>query len=67
MLAEIADLRIQAGFTFALLKLEDAGFLEAYIFFARPDEGIVRDYFPYRKVKREKLKEYWVKFVVKSK
>ena len=50
-----------------LLKLEDAGLLEAYIFFARPDEGIVRDYFPYRKVKREKLKEYWVKFVVKSK
>jgi tetratricopeptide (TPR) repeat protein len=49
-----------------LLKLEDAGLLEAYIFFARPDEGIVRDYFPYRKAKREKLKEYWVKFVVKA-
>ena len=47
-----------------LLKLEAAGALEAYLFFARPDEGIVRDYFPYRKAKRDKLKEYWLKFVV---
>jgi tetratricopeptide (TPR) repeat protein len=50
-----------------LLKLEEAGVIEAYIFFARPDEGIVRDYFPYRKAKREKLKEYWLKFVVGAK
>ena len=50
-----------------LLKLEEAGALEAYLFFARPDEGIVRDYFPYRKAKRDKLKEYWLKFVVGAK
>lgn len=50
-----------------LLKLEEAGALEAYIFFARPNEGIVRDYFLYRKAKREKLKEYWLKFVVPAK
>jgi len=50
-----------------LLKLEEAGALEAYIFFARPNEGIVRDYFLYRKAKREKLKEYWLKFVVAAK
>ena len=47
-----------------LLKLEEAGALEAYLFFARPDEGIVRDYSPYRKAKRDQLKEYWLKFVV---
>jgi len=50
-----------------LLKLEEAGALEAYIFFARPNEGIVRDYFLYRKAKRDKLKEYWLKFVVAAK
>ena len=50
-----------------LLKLEEAGALEAYLFFARPDEGIVRDYFPYRQAKREKLKQYWLKFVVAAK
>ena len=50
-----------------LMKLDEAGLLAAYIFFARPDEGIVRDYFAYRKANREKLKEYWLKFVVKAK
>jgi tetratricopeptide (TPR) repeat protein len=50
-----------------LLKLDEAGALEAYIFFARPNEGIVRDYFLYRKAKRERLKEYWLKFVVAAK
>jgi len=49
------------------LKLEEAGTLEAYIFFARANEGIVRDYSLYRKAKREKLKEYWLKFVVGAK
>ena len=49
-----------------LMKLDEAGLLEPYIFFARPNEGIVRDYFAYRKANREKLKEYWLKFVVKA-
>ena len=47
-----------------LMKLDDAGLLEPYIFFARANEGIARDYFAYRKANRQKLKEYWQKFVV---
>lgn len=46
------------------MKLDDAGLLEPYIFFARANEGIARDYFSYRKANRAKLKEYWLKFVV---
>lgn len=47
-----------------LMRLNEAGLVEAYVLFARPDEGIVRDYFAYRKANREKLKQYWLKFVV---
>ncbi len=50
-----------------LMKLDEAGLLEPYIFFARANEGIARDYFSYRKANRAKLKEYWVKFVVGAK
>lgn len=50
-----------------LIRLDDAGLLEPYIFFARPDQGIARDYFVYRKANRAKLKEYWLKFVVDAK
>ena len=48
----------------ALIKLNDAGMLESYIFFARADEGIVRDYFSYRQANQEKLRRYWTEFVV---
>jgi len=51
----------------SLMKLDDAGLLEPYIFFARANEGIARDYFAYRKANRAKLKEYWLKFVVGAK
>ena len=47
-----------------LLALNDAGLLESYILFARPDAGIARDYEQYRKSNREKLKQYWLKFVI---
>jgi len=47
-----------------LVALNDAGLLEPYVLFARPDAGIARDYFSYRKSNREKLKEYWLKFVI---
>lgn len=47
-----------------LMKLDEAGLLEPYIFFARANEGIARDYVVYRKANRAKLKEYWLKFVV---
>jgi len=47
-----------------LMKLNDAGLLEAYILFARPDKGIARDYAPYRNANREKLKRYWMEIVI---
>ncbi|MCA1628100.1 MAG: tetratricopeptide repeat protein [Acidobacteria bacterium] len=50
-----------------LLKLEEAGLLEAYIIFARPDEGIARDYEAYRQANRDKLRRYWSEVVVLDK
>lgn len=50
-----------------LMKLNDAGLIEAYILFVLPDEGIVQDYAAYRASNREKLKQYWLKFVVGDK
>ena len=47
-----------------LMKLDEAGLLEPYIFFARANAGIAQDYAAYRKANRAKLKEYWLKFVV---
>lgn len=47
-----------------LMKLNDAGLIEAYVLFARPDEGIGRDFAAYRKSNRNKLKQYWLQFVV---
>jgi hypothetical protein len=47
-----------------LMKLNDAGLIEAYVLFVLPDEGIARDYPSYRKSNRDKLKQYWAKFVV---
>jgi tetratricopeptide (TPR) repeat protein len=47
-----------------LVKLNDAGLLESYIFFTRPDGGIVRDYVGYRQASRDKLRRYWTEFVI---
>lgn len=47
-----------------LMKLNDAGLLEAYILFAKPDKGIALDYIPYRKANREKLRRYWTEVVI---
>ena len=47
-----------------LIKLNNAGLLEAYVLFARPDDGIVRDYIAYRKENREKLRRYWLEVVI---
>lgn len=41
-----------------LVKLSDAGLLEAYILLARADDGIAQDYEEYRKVNRDKLRKY---------
>ena len=48
-----------------LLKLHQADLIEAYILFARPDEGIARDYAAYRQTNRDKLRRYWTEFVIK--
>ncbi len=50
-----------------LVKLNDAGLLEAYILLARPDDGIVHDYATYRKTNRDKLRRYVVEYVVERK
>jgi tetratricopeptide (TPR) repeat protein len=47
-----------------LIKLNDAGFLEAYVLYARPDAGIARDYPAYRAANRDKLRRYWMEVVI---
>jgi hypothetical protein len=47
-----------------LIKLYDAGFLEAYVLYARPDAGIARDYPAYRAANRDKLRRYWLEVVI---
>jgi tetratricopeptide (TPR) repeat protein len=47
-----------------LIKLNDAGFLEAYVLYARPDKGIARDYGAYRAANRDKLRRYWLEVVI---
>ncbi|MBS1797789.1 MAG: tetratricopeptide repeat protein [Acidobacteria bacterium] len=39
-----------------LVKLDEAGLLEAYIFFVRPNSEIFEDYYDYRKNNRDKLR-----------
>ncbi len=50
-----------------LKKLNDAGLLEAYMLFAKPDKGIARDYDAYRKTNRDKLRRYWSEIVIGAK
>lgn len=47
-----------------LVKLNDAGLLEAYVLLAHPDKGIVRDYPEYRRTNREKLRRYVTEYVL---
>ena len=47
-----------------LTKLNDAGLLEAYILFVKPDKGIARDYVAYRAANRDKLRRYWMEVVI---
>ena len=48
----------------SLMKLNDAGLLEAYILFVHPDHGIARDYPAYRKTNRDKLRRYWLEVAI---
>jgi tetratricopeptide (TPR) repeat protein len=47
-----------------LVRLNDVGLLEAFILFARPDQGIVKDYAAYRATNRDKLRRYWLEVAV---
>jgi tetratricopeptide (TPR) repeat protein len=47
-----------------LMRLNDDGLLEAYVLFARPDDGISRDYAAYRAANRDKLRRYWMEVVI---
>jgi tetratricopeptide (TPR) repeat protein len=49
-----------------LMKINEAGLLEAYILLARPDDGIVQDFAAYRKTNRDKLRRYVVEFVLSA-
>ncbi|HSW39630.1 MAG TPA: tetratricopeptide repeat protein [Acidobacteriota bacterium] len=48
----------------ALVKIHQAGLLEAYILISRPDEGIAQDYISYRKEHRDMLRRYLDEFLV---
>jgi tetratricopeptide (TPR) repeat protein len=50
-----------------LVQLEDAGLLEAYVLFARTDDGIARDYVEYRKANRDKLRRYLIEYLASGK
>jgi hypothetical protein len=47
-----------------LLKLGDAGLLDAYVLFSLGDDDIARDYNAYRSKNRDKLETYMDKFVM---
>jgi tetratricopeptide (TPR) repeat protein len=66
MVAEAAAKDLKSGKVKALsaplsdlVKLNDAGLLEAYVLFAHPDQGIAQDYADYRQSSRDKLRRYW--------
>ena len=50
-----------------LLKVHNAGLLEAYVLLAKPDAGIARDYVEYRKNNRDKLRRYLNEYVTSGK
>lgn len=49
-----------------LVKINDAGLLEAYILLARADDGIAQDYAEYRKANKDKLRKYLSEIVAGS-
>ena len=49
-----------------LVRLDEAGMLEPYVFYTRADRGIVQDYEAYRKANSDKLHRYWAEFVVRK-
>jgi len=49
-----------------LLKIEDDGFLEAYILFIRPYDHFGDEYIKYRKANKDKLKAFILRYVLHS-
>jgi hypothetical protein len=47
-----------------LLKLNEAGAIDAYVLFSLGDDGIAKDYIAYRTKNRDKLETYMDKFVI---
>jgi tetratricopeptide (TPR) repeat protein len=47
-----------------LVKLNESGLIEAFVLFARADQGVARDYASYRSTNRDRLKRYWLEIVV---
>jgi hypothetical protein len=71
MVAEFAAKDLKSGKIKALeqslavlVKMNEDGLLESYILFARPDQGIARDYPSYRAANRDKLRRYWREVVI---
>lgn len=50
-----------------LVRLNDEGLLEAFVLFARADDGIARDYAAYRQANRDKLRRYLIEYVTSGK
>jgi tetratricopeptide (TPR) repeat protein len=48
----------------ALIKIQEAGFLDPFVLINRADTGIAQDYDPYRAVHRENIHRYFDEFVV---
>jgi len=63
---ETAEMVLENESLVLLLKLHQAGVLEAYVLFRLADDGIAKDYSAYRAGNRNKLEEYMDKFVVPS-
>ncbi len=47
-----------------LLKLDEAGLIDAYVLFSLGDDGIAKDYVAYRAKNRDKLEAYMDRFVM---
>jgi len=48
----------------SIVKIQEAGFLEPFVFFNRQDNEIAQDYGPYREAHRDLLYRYFDEFVV---
>lgn len=47
-----------------LVRLNEAGLIEPYVLFVRPDEGIAKDYVAYRQANINLLRRYWAEVVI---